>query len=761
MKFNVLKRTAKKYASLISILLMLALAVIAWFLLKDNLTGFMIALNSIALGIMGVSTWFSFFSRFKKFNKIADDLENVTQSILMNSNGDVKSAIIFEQDVLSECYDNYLSDSKKYSCDISDYINEDLLDSAINKSISDQISGIMTGIGLLGTFVGLIVGLRNFSGDTEQLASGIPMLLDGMKTAFLTSVFGVIYSIFYNLFYKAIYKDGIEALHNFYNAFYSHVDEEPDTKNINQMIDFQRAQNDILLRMPEVMSESVSKAMVSEINNVLTPTMNKLDELLSEFINQAINSQKENLETIVNHFVSSMNEALHDKFADLGETIEKTCEVSKQNNELMQTVVSDIIKQETTLAQMNNALDDALDNIGKYENLLNQYNESLLENNKETQTLIKEIGAMQTEAIGGVRELKEDLSNSLGYIKGVQELVTSTYSDTIGGIGAMKDSVNEVFRETSAEVRTMQEELKKSVADTNQIMQEGIKEYFIETATRVTEIQSDLVECIAKNSAEMHDKVKDIIADSTNTLTEKIEETITRFQNGFTDSFKNVSVDVKQFTDALSKTMDQTNNVVTSMKKMSDSNVEVLDSNRKLISSLDEKIQTLTNSYKETAESTIKQMDEQTNIFKDVVSNLVSELSKSGETFSEQCSSRLNELMETYRKISEDSLRNLKCELDTVSELSNGVLNELKGIKSKIGSECHELESSLGKSLTTSFDTFDRNLAEITGHLNSSIKGIQEVVDSIQPSLYKSINQMTDTLDKCADKLSKETADQG
>lgn len=810
--FKSLKRIVKKFASFISILLMLVLAAIAWFLLRDNLTGFMITLNIIALCIMGGSTLFSFAVRFRKYNRIAEDLENATSDI-QNSDGSMTSELKFRETALKECYDKFLEDSRKYNCDISDYINEDLLDSVINKSVSDQLSGIMTGIGLLGTFIGLIVGLRNFSGETEQLAAGIPMLLNGMKTAFLTSVFGVIYSIYYNLFYKSIYKDGIEALHNFYSAFYSNIAEDPDVKNINKIIEYQKtqidsvnAQNELLVKLPEVMSASISKAMVNEISSSLTPTLNKLDDLLTEFVNQAISSQQENLENLVDKFISSMNEALQDKFTELGDTIEKTCEVSKQNNELMQAVVSDILKQEESLVGMNKSLDEALNNIGRYESLLNQYNSSLLDNNTETQGLIRELNSIQTETINGINNLRSDISDSVGYIKGVQELVVTAYTDTVNSIGAMKNGVNEVFKETAREVSEMQTELKNSVSETNQIMQEGIKQYFIETATTVSEMQSDLINNVADSSKEMHEEVKNVIVDATELLTSNVAEsaksmheevkkamtetaeTVVKLQNDmnlsvkgiyeevknmilttassiaaiqgdFQKSFTGVSGELKNVTETLANSLEQTGNFVVTMKEMVEKNEHIIESNSNTLNGIDEKIRILTESYSKTTENTIEQMQKQTGIFNNSTRGLISELQKSGESFTAQCSDRLNALMAAYKKVSEESLTNLKQELNAVNNLSGGVLNELKNIRTKIGSECSELERSLGKSLTTSFDTFDRNLAEITSHLNSSIKGIQEVVDSIQPSLYKTINQMTETLDKCAEKLNNETTE--
>ena len=47
-----------------------------------------------------------------------------------------------------------------------------------------------TVLGILGTFVGIYLGLKDF--DTNNIEQSVPPLLAGLKTAFLTSIFGIL-----------------------------------------------------------------------------------------------------------------------------------------------------------------------------------------------------------------------------------------------------------------------------------------------------------------------------------------------------------------------------------------------------------------------------------------------------------------------------------------------------------------------------------------------------------------------------------------
>ncbi len=65
---------------------------------------------------------------------------------------------------------------------------------------------LMTSLGILGTFVGIVIGLLGF--DTSNIDGSIPELLEGLKTAFITSICGLIGAISFNfvdsLFLQAI-----------------------------------------------------------------------------------------------------------------------------------------------------------------------------------------------------------------------------------------------------------------------------------------------------------------------------------------------------------------------------------------------------------------------------------------------------------------------------------------------------------------------------------------------------------------------------
>lgn len=67
---------------------------------------------------------------------------------------------------------------------------------ANRKKWIDQLPSVVSTLGVLGTFIGITRGLINF--DSSDLDTSIPLLLEGLKTAFFTSLVGMIGSLILN-----------------------------------------------------------------------------------------------------------------------------------------------------------------------------------------------------------------------------------------------------------------------------------------------------------------------------------------------------------------------------------------------------------------------------------------------------------------------------------------------------------------------------------------------------------------------------------
>lgn len=81
------------------------------------------------------------------------------------------------------------------------------------------LAGTFTGIGILGTFIGLTIGLAGVdTSSTGALSSSISGLLGGMSTAFVTSIFGIVSAIVFGVWHSQNMKRFGDAVSCFTDA---------------------------------------------------------------------------------------------------------------------------------------------------------------------------------------------------------------------------------------------------------------------------------------------------------------------------------------------------------------------------------------------------------------------------------------------------------------------------------------------------------------------------------------------------------------
>lgn len=122
-----------------------------------------------------------------------------------------------------------------------------------------QAPGLMTSLGILGTFTGIIIGLFEFT--LADIETSIEALLDGLKTAFITSVCGIGLSILLRMLtrlfrYPADAKGNVTSLDDIHNSLLLLQ------RTVAEGYQRQLAQNDAFT---EDFAKASSKALISEM----------------------------------------------------------------------------------------------------------------------------------------------------------------------------------------------------------------------------------------------------------------------------------------------------------------------------------------------------------------------------------------------------------------------------------------------------------------------------------------------------------------
>ena len=306
-------------------------------------------------------------------------------------------------------------DVRGMPCDIEDYINEDsVIDKPGHSQLAELIPSLLTSLGILGTFIGLMEGLTsvNFS-DAQGTMDSIPLLLTGMRFAFATSVAGITCSLLFNMFYRMSVGRACRALDSFDEAFYELAMPRPLSPEV-QLICQKQDEEERLARIAEAVGNRVASSLEMAVSRAMDPLTKSLDT----FIQGATQEQVEGVRRIVGQFVSQMNAQLSGQMTTLGHTMEMVSQGQLQTQKNLQNTLNaaqamaaDAQAMQVASAQMAQAL------------------QSWAEELKNSQTKRTEEAAMLEEQNQNLRQEVELLTRSLADMRIAADRLTSELDD--------------------------------------------------------------------------------------------------------------------------------------------------------------------------------------------------------------------------------------------------------------------------------------------------------------------------------------------
>ncbi len=243
-----------------------------------------------------------------------------------------------------------------------------------SRHIAMLLANIASTLGMLGTFVGIYKGLMGF--DSADLVTSVPVLLDGMKTAFATSIVGMganisIRSIdsILNKLKSVNNKAERDTLIEKFNAI-----EQAITMQAKIMVDTTQAQAQSLEQMALMTDNIISlnstlRVNQDEMNRIIEETgdkiaqamadkiTNKLARSLSESVNIALRPHHEQLitqMTSLNAITSKLNSNLDYQLTDLNATFNSQIKTLDHNFKTRFDMLNEEFRRHVTnIAQTN------------------------------------------------------------------------------------------------------------------------------------------------------------------------------------------------------------------------------------------------------------------------------------------------------------------------------------------------------------------------------------------------------------------------
>jgi len=294
--------------------------------------------------------------------------------------------------------------------------------------IAELAPGMMVTLGILGTFVGIVMGLTGFNVDSaEETIKGIQTLVPAMRFAFMTSVVGVIGSLTFTI--VRLFVTGLtrNALVKFVNSYHK-VTRTEMVDPITQLAGYQQEQ----LAFTRAMAEALVTRLPSEIKTALAETITPVQQSLDSFIQATTQEQLRGLDRIVTRFVDHMNDALQDQFNQLAATIEMTCDFQRHTRDGVTETVEGIRRLSTDISEVQRMTGQTLAKFDAYMNKLNmaqlQVDDGYIKIAQQA-ALMQENMQQQTQYYGKLAGYQEQLQSSMAQFQTAAEAMMRTTVD--------------------------------------------------------------------------------------------------------------------------------------------------------------------------------------------------------------------------------------------------------------------------------------------------------------------------------------------
>lgn len=590
------------------------------------------------------------------------------------------------------------SKGKKSNIPASEFINDFSVCkyNKLNLRMLDTAAGTLVGLGLLGTFLGLTLGIKGFdSSNTERINESIQGLLAGMGTAFLTSLLGMTFSILFTVADKALrhrlYKDVKELTDKLDSEYYI---DDLVLANINQQ--------NIVNQLYKALKNDLQQQTL-EIANKLTYTNtegqnvtigNAIREILTENTKQskALMSFSTDLAMELNQgFDETLSRQMQQKIVPLMESVDATTKAVVEHIDKMADTVSS-----PATDMMQSVVDELKQSM---QSLINEFSTGL------SSSATSELEHLATQ-LGTATQAMADFPKNM-------ENISATLQVTIEEV---KHAISEISNTSANANSTAMQQMQEQITYATGAISNAI--------TEVKEVMSG----ISQSSQEQSDQMVSKLADAAEKMGSFLTGTISTLSNSVQQSVKGITDDINsKQTDLIALQEDTTSQT----KKL----LENFNAGLERLEKMNEYVTGTMNGFKQAqGEITVSTSNLRT-ISSDM--KLATELFNKGQN---DYAARLAQLQTASQKGIDQVTEMLK----SSGQLSDEYVQKFDLIKQGLGSIFSQLQSGLTEYSRTVKDTTDKYLAsytssltQTTGALASTIERQNEVTEMLTDTISR------------------------
>lgn len=548
----------------------------------------------------------------------------------------------------------------------------------INLKHINSAPGVLSGLGVLGTFVGLAFSVATFdSTDSTAIMASIKTLLDGMGTAFYTSIAGMTLSAIYIFYQKKYYNNYDNAIATFVRQLDQKFHISADEIIIDENV---KTNREILTRLSAIEQSKEVNEKLNAIQEALTIQDEDGANITAGTMMLNLYEESEKQSQALESFTTDLSNELN---ASLGKTMDSS-------------IVPLIIKLEKSHELMNTKIEELSHNI--HSPATNFVTTAVGELKSSMQTMANEFrDSISKQAINQI----ETLANSLTKAGELLNTLPMTMQ-------LMADKVTESFNDVNKVVSGIQANVAKQQSDiieNTKIANDQLTNDFQEKFSEMASLQQSV---LTKMSEQMDATMRSVM-----TQLEKAVGGLNEQQTSLSDTHTRTTREIERLLQGFAQSVANMHNansesseMLVSIKKAGDNLNESTDNLKTLTASLDSASRAVIDQQKEATAKFVEMQQENLNIISQLSAALMN-----AQNMVDSYVSDFEALKSGMKEIFKGIHEGLKDYSATLRESTGGALAEYSDAMTKSTEGLKNIAAALEESaeeLSDSIDKFKR-----------------------------------------------------
>jgi chromosome segregation ATPase len=321
---------------------------------------------------------------------------------------------------------------------------------------------ILTTLGIFFTFLGIALGLLRF--DVDNIQASVPALLDGLKTAFIASVFGVAIALTIKLRYATF---GIASRFRSTDTHGATIEDL-----LQQLTAVQRSlvgDDDSTVLTQMKLTRSDTNDRLDNLRRSQQEFMEKMAENNSKALIQA-------LQEVIRDFNTKINEQFGDNFKQLNAAVEKTLQWQENYRQQM----SEMIEQQRGTA-MNMAVSTE-----RYGALVSNA-QAFTAVSERLGNLLEAHESQRNQMEQSLKLLGQLLTTASGSLPQVEKKIMELTEQMTFGVRQHREEVTKAMRDSSTSLQSTIGDVRKLMVDAVQKSNQDFNGHITEISTKTKE----------------------------------------------------------------------------------------------------------------------------------------------------------------------------------------------------------------------------------------------------------------------------------